>query len=124
MPTISDVQPNRIKHRATTNDPNIMNGRRRPYFDRDRSAITPINGWIIRPDRGPAIHTNDVRDFVRPSCSRYGVQSRPVSEETARIDGSNVQVISILQVNLCDEVSFPYLIRVQSQGIRTVTPIS
>lgn len=32
-------------------------------------------GCIINPDRGPAIQTSDVRDLVRPSASRYGVQS-------------------------------------------------
>lgn len=52
-----------------------MNGLRRPHFDRDRSAITPIKGWIINPDKGPAIHTNEVLDLVNPSCRRYGVQS-------------------------------------------------
>lgn len=52
-----------------------MNGLRRPHFDRERSAITPIRGWIIKPDKGPAIQTNEVFDFVNPSCRRYGVQS-------------------------------------------------
>lgn len=32
---------------------------------------------MINPDKGPAIHTSEVRDFVRPSWSRYGVQSIP-----------------------------------------------
>jgi hypothetical protein len=52
-----------------------MNGLRLPYFDVERSAITPTIGCIIMPDMGPAIQTRDVRDFVRPSWRRYGVQS-------------------------------------------------
>jgi hypothetical protein len=67
MATISAVQPSTIKQKATTNEPKIINGRRRPHFDRDRSAITPIKGWIINPDKGPAIQTNETLDFVKPS---------------------------------------------------------
>jgi hypothetical protein len=52
-----------------------MNGRRLPYFDFDRSAITPTIGCITNPESGPAIHTSDVRLFVRPRFRRYGVQS-------------------------------------------------
>lgn len=73
--TISDVHPSTIRQKATTRDPKTMNGLRRPHFDRDRSAITPIRGWIINPDKGPAIQTNEVLDLVNPSCRRYGVQS-------------------------------------------------
>lgn len=68
-----------------------MKGLRRPHFDRDRSAITPIRGWIINPDRGPAIHTNEVLDLVKPSCRRYGVQSNPdnrVSDNYPQSKGS------------------------------------
>lgn len=75
MLTISVVQPSTNKHPATIIEPAIMNGLRRPHFDRDRSAMTPISGCMISPDRGPAIQTSDVRDLVRPSWSRYGVQS-------------------------------------------------
>lgn len=74
-PTISDVQPKTNKHPVTTIDPKSINGLRLPHLDRDRSAITPMSGWIMRPDNGPAIHTSDVRDLVKPSCRRYGVQS-------------------------------------------------
>jgi hypothetical protein len=68
-----------------------MKGLRRPHFDRDRSAITPIRGWMINPDRGPAIHTNEVLDLVKPSCRRYGVQSNPdnrVSDKYPQSKGS------------------------------------
>lgn len=75
--TISDVHPRTNRQRATTKDPKTMKGLRRPHFDRDRSAMTPMRGWMISPDSGPAIHTRDVLDFVRPSCRRYGVQSVP-----------------------------------------------
>lgn len=67
LPTISAVHPRIIRQKATTKEPNIMNGRRRPHLDRDRSAMTPIRGWMINPDNGPAIHTNEVLDFVKPS---------------------------------------------------------
>lgn len=70
MATISVVHPSTIRQKATTNDPKIINGLRRPHFDRDRSAITPINGWIIKPDKGPAIQTNETFDFVNPSWSK------------------------------------------------------
>lgn len=75
MPTISAVQPRTIKQKATTIEPKIINGLRRPHFDRDRSAITPIRGWMINPDSGPAIQTKETFDFVNPSWSKYGVQS-------------------------------------------------
>lgn len=73
--TSSDAQPKTNKHSPTTNEPTIMNGRRRPHFDVDRSVIIPTRGCIINPDNGPAIHTSEVFDFVRPSWRRYGVQS-------------------------------------------------
>ena len=40
------------------------------------------------PDSGPAIQTSEMRDFVRPSCRRYGVQ----------------YVVSMPQVNLVDSI--------------------
>lgn len=69
-PTTSDVQPNNNKQDATISAPPSINGLLRPHLDRDRSAITPMRGWIMRPDNGPAIQTRDVRDFVRPSWRR------------------------------------------------------
>lgn len=66
-PTISEVHPRTSRQKATTNDPKTIKGLRRPHFDRDRSAITPIRGWMINPDNGPAIHTKEVLDFVKPS---------------------------------------------------------
>ena len=74
-PTISVVHPSTNKHTVTINDPPIINGLRLPHLDRDLSAMTPMRGCITSPERGPAIQTSDVRDLVRPSWRRYGVQS-------------------------------------------------
>ena len=89
-PTISDVHPNTRRQNATTTEPTTMNGLRRPHFDLDRSAMTPIKGWIISPDNGPAIHTNEVLDFVRPSCRRYGVQSDQRPKDNASVSSQNI----------------------------------
>jgi hypothetical protein len=75
MPTISFAHAIIIRQAATMSDPTTINGLRLPYFDFDLSAITPTIGCMMSPDRGPAIHTRDVRLFVRPSARRYGVQS-------------------------------------------------
>jgi hypothetical protein len=75
IPTISEVHPSNRKHTATASAPPIMNGRRLPHRDRDRSARMPTTGCIMSPESGPAIHTKDIRDFVMPSWRRYGVQS-------------------------------------------------
>lgn len=73
--TISAVQPMTNRHTATARDPISMNGRRRPYFDRELSAMTPTNGCTINPERGPAIQTADIRLLERPKERRYGVPS-------------------------------------------------
>lgn len=75
LPTTSFVHPSTIKQRPTTSDPATMKGLRLPHFDLELSASTPTTGCMISPDRGPAIHTRDVRLLVRPSWRRYGVQS-------------------------------------------------
>ena len=74
-PIISVVQPRTKRQMATNIEPPIMYGRRRPHFDFELSVIMPTSGCIMMPESGPAIHTADVRLFVRPSESRYGVQS-------------------------------------------------
>lgn len=56
-------------------DPTTMNGLRRPYFDRERSARTPTTGATKMPESGPASQTSDVLDLVSPRARRYGVQS-------------------------------------------------
>lgn len=83
IPTSSEVHPSTSRQIATIMEPPIMNGRRLPHFERERSAMIPTIGCIIRPDSGPAIHTNDVRDFVKPSWRRYGVQSRVHSNKVS-----------------------------------------
>ena len=37
--------------------------------------MAPTMGCTMSPERGPAIHTSEVLLLVRPSDSRYGVQS-------------------------------------------------
>ncbi len=56
-------------------EPMAMMGRLLPHFDVDWSATTPIIGWTIKPDTGPATQTSDVCPFDRPRDRRYGVQS-------------------------------------------------
>jgi len=72
--TIEDVHPSISKQQPTTQELTSMNGLRLPNLDVERSARAPMMGWIRRDDNGPAIQINDVRDFVRPRLSRYGVQ--------------------------------------------------
>jgi hypothetical protein len=36
----------------------------------------PINGWTIKPERGPARNTMAIWDFVKPRDSRYGDASQ------------------------------------------------
>lgn len=66
--------------------PPIIHGRRRPKRDFDRSAsmpesvsektlnliTVPMSGCMIKPESGPATNTSDIKDFDRPSSSRYG----------------------------------------------------
>jgi len=68
--TISRVKPSTNMKKAESKAPNTMYGLRRPHFDLDSSAIAPTMGWTMRPDKGPAIHTRDVFDLVRPRESR------------------------------------------------------
>jgi hypothetical protein len=65
-PTISFVNPRASRLQTTTSVAAMMMGLLRPHFDFDWSDITPITGWTIRPDRGPAIHTTDVCPLVKP----------------------------------------------------------
>lgn len=73
--TISLVKPNVTRLQATMTEQMAMMGRRLPHFDVDSSATTPIIGWTIKPDKGPATQTSDVWPLVSPSDRRYGVQS-------------------------------------------------
>ena len=66
----SDAHPSTNRQAPTITAPTTMNGLRRPHLDFDLSENTPTTGCIMRPDNGPAIHTNDVRLFVKPSESR------------------------------------------------------
>ena len=75
IPTISAVHPSTNKAKPTIMVPPIMNGLRRPHFDLELSASTPMTGCIMSPDNGPAIHTRDVWALLRPSWRRYGVPS-------------------------------------------------
>lgn len=68
--TISPVHPNTNRQTATIRAPPIMKGLRLPHFDLELSASTPTTGCMISPDKGPAIHTSDVRLLVRPSWRR------------------------------------------------------
>jgi hypothetical protein len=74
-PTISLVNPNVSRDNATMRAPPMMKGRRRPHFDVHESDMAPTMGCVKSPERGPAIQTRDVLDFVRPRFRRYGVQS-------------------------------------------------
>ncbi len=56
-------------------DPTAIMGRLLPHFEVDSSAMTPIIGWTINPDSGPATQTSDVCDLDSPRERRYGVQS-------------------------------------------------
>lgn len=73
MPTISRVHPRSTKQIPVRNAPRSIIGLLLPYRDVERSAMAPTTGCMISPDKGPAIHTKLVFDFVRPNCSRYGV---------------------------------------------------
>lgn len=73
--TISFVHPSVNRLAATIEDPTAMYGLLRPHLDVLESANAPTIGWTMRPDKGPAIQTNDVWLFVKPKFSRYGVQS-------------------------------------------------
>ena len=73
--TISAVHPRTISQKLTISEPQTMKGRRLPQREVDRSVMAPTIGTITRPERGPAIQTNDVFDLERPRRSRYGVQS-------------------------------------------------
>ena len=55
----------------TKTDPTSIIGLRLPYLLVEESARTPIIGCIVNPDKGPAIHTNESRDFVIPRDSKY-----------------------------------------------------
>ena len=68
--TISLVKPRVSKLRATMTEPITMMGRLLPHFDVDSSAMTPIMGWTIKPDKGPATQTNDVCPLDSPSERR------------------------------------------------------
>ena len=68
--TISFVQPRQSRHAITRKEPPIMNGLRRPHLLFESSEMTPTSGCMIKPDNGPAIHTAEVCDLVRPSCRR------------------------------------------------------
>lgn len=61
----------------------------------------------MSPERGPAIQTSDVRDFVRPSWRRYGVQSTSISiSERGKWEVEGVHDISTPHVNLqCQTIS-------------------
>lgn len=56
-------------------DPTAMYGLLRPHLDVLESASAPTIGCTMRPDKGPAIQTNDVWLLVKPRFSKYGVQS-------------------------------------------------
>jgi hypothetical protein len=68
--TTSFVQPSNIRNIATNIVPKNMKGLRRPQREVERSATTPTMGCIIRPESGPATHTREILDFVRPSSRR------------------------------------------------------
>lgn len=90
---ISLVHPINNRPRATIALPKSRNGLRLPNFEVHLSDKTPTIGCINRPDdihvsvnllsvllsylavpdRGPAIHTNDIEDFDKPKESKYGV---------------------------------------------------
>src|SRR5271156_3927840 len=61
-PTSSDVQPSINRPAPTKMEPPVMKGRLLPYFDVERSDRASTTGCMIRPERGPAIHTKEVRD--------------------------------------------------------------
>ena len=69
-PTTSDVHPSSSKPAPTRTEPPIMKGRLLPYLDVERSAMAPTTGCMMRPDSGPAIHTREVLDLVRPNWRR------------------------------------------------------
>ena len=69
-PTNSRVKPRTSRLADTIRDPTTIKGRRRPKRDVDLSATAPTNGWVMRPDIGPAIQTREELDFVRPSSRR------------------------------------------------------
>jgi hypothetical protein len=102
--TISFVNPRVRRHNATMSEPRRIMGRLLPHFEVDSSAMTPMMGWTIKPDMGPATQTRDVWPLVRPSESRYGVQSGRIRQH-GRGAGSivkrvDIQVISTPQVKL------------------------
>lgn len=57
---ISLVHPSVIRLPATIQDPTAMYGLLRPHLDVLESASAPTIGCTMRPDKGPAIQTNDV----------------------------------------------------------------
>lgn len=70
MPTISLVKPSTSRLTATMAVPATMKGLLLPHLDVFPSAMTPMMGWTIRPESGPAIQTRDVLLFVRPRLRR------------------------------------------------------
>jgi hypothetical protein len=52
-----------IQHNAA---PIQIKGRRLPKRDFELSASTPIKGWTMRPERGPARKTTAISGFDRP----------------------------------------------------------
>ena len=68
--TISLVNPRARRANATIQDPTMMMGRLLPNLDLDSSAMTPIMGCTINPDKGPATQTSDVCPLVSPRDRR------------------------------------------------------
>lgn len=67
---ISLVQPRVIRLAATIEDPTAIYGLLRPHLEVLESASAPTMGCTMRPDSGPAIHTNDVWLLVKPRFNR------------------------------------------------------
>lgn len=86
------VNPRRMSAIEQRTTPAAMYGLLRPKRDFELSAMTParqsakygdeerrpipMRGWTMRPERGPAMKTRDIRDLERPREMRYGEAAR------------------------------------------------